>query len=101
MKLMFSVVSQVTLASVVTLIFDLRSRNIVYIRSGYELNLFTKNEANPSNGLGGIREQTYRQTDKHIGYQYCNIDKKRRNKHIIKDLPEWNEHVKFQVDLFF
>ena len=33
------------------------------VRSGYELDLFTKNEGNPPKGLGGVGGQTYRQTD--------------------------------------
>ena len=37
---------------------------------------FTKNEVNPTNGLGGVRAHTNKQTDKkkQTGYQYYNID---------------------------
>ena len=30
-------------------------QNIDMVRSGYELNLFPKNEVNPPKGLGGVR----------------------------------------------
>jgi len=30
-------------------------QNIDMVRSGYERDLFTKNEGNPPNGLGGVR----------------------------------------------
>ena len=43
----------VTLTFLVTLIFDLRSRNIVYMLSGYEIHLSTKYEVNLT--IGGVR----------------------------------------------
>ena len=52
----------VTLTFLVTLIFDLRSRNIVYMLSGYEMHLSTKYEVNLPIGLGGVREHTHTQT---------------------------------------
>ena len=61
--MILNVLCQVTLASVVTLTFDLRSWNVDYTRSGYELNIFTENEVNPFKDIGGVREQTNTHTD--------------------------------------
>ena len=45
----------VMLTFVVTLTLGSRSRNIVYLLSGYEMHLSTKYEVNRINGLGGVR----------------------------------------------
>ena len=52
----------VTLTFVVTFTLGSRSRNIVYMLSGYEMHLSTKYEVNPLNGLGGVREHARRHT---------------------------------------
>ena len=44
------------------------------VKSGYELQLFTKIEVNLPNGLEGVRGHTYIQINKQMGYQYYNID---------------------------
>jgi len=73
---MSHILSQVTFTSVVTLTFDLRSWNIVYIRSGYELNILQKYEWSKS----ARRPRRSLRTDKHTniqtgwGYQYYNRD---------------------------
>ena len=54
-----------TLTFVVTLTFDLRSWNIVYMLPRYEMHLSTKYEVNPFIGLGGVRGQTHTQTHTH------------------------------------
>ena len=61
----FNVLAAVTLTSMVTLTFDPRSWNIVYMLSGYETHLPTKYEVNPSIGLGGVWAQTHRHTHRH------------------------------------
>ena len=40
----------------------LSSSNIDKILEGDMMNLSTKNEVNPTNGLGGVRAQTHRHT---------------------------------------
>ena len=74
----FNVLAAVTLTSMVTLTFDPRSWNIVYMLSGYDTHLPTKYEVNPSIGLGGVWGQTHRHThtDTHTQrtLRYYNID---------------------------
>ena len=43
-----------TLTHVVTLTFDLRSWKVDKVLAGYDIYIFTKNEVNQSNDLGGI-----------------------------------------------
>ena len=69
----FNVLAAVTLTSMVTLTFDPRSWNIVYMLSGYETHLPTKYEVNPSIGLGGVWGQTDTHTDRGP-YAINNID---------------------------
>ena len=45
----------------------LSSSNIDKMLEGDMMNLSTKIEVNPTNGLGGVRAQTDRQTDRHTG----------------------------------
>ena len=73
-KLIIYVLAAVTLTSMVTLTFDPRSWNIVYMLSGYETHLPTKYEVNPSIGLGGVWGQTDRHTHRQRTLRYYNID---------------------------
>ena len=74
----FNVLASLTLTSMVTLTFDPRSWNIVYMLSGYETRLSTKYELNPSIGLGGVWEHIHTDTHTHLDRQrtlrYYNID---------------------------